>query len=137
MPMRTYCAVLVAGVLAGCAVPPDPPPPASQEGNLTPQEAREALLRMMRSKPGQDLGWFAGDVPDEMAKMAIEEKDGGWYEWTAFRFKPSEAVYSLTVMPRPGAQACVFEYNGKFVKEGERWSASSPQLVRTGMQTGN
>jgi hypothetical protein len=92
---------------------------------------------MMRSKPGRDLGWFDGDIPDEMAKMPIEEQENGWYGWTgAFRFNPSEATYTLVVRPRPGVRACLFEYKGSFVSKGRRWVATPPELVRTALQDG-
>jgi hypothetical protein len=104
---------------------------------LTPERAKAALLEMMRSKPGQDLGWFDGDIPDEMAKMTIEDEENGWYAWTAgFRFNPSKAIYTLVVRPRPGARACVFEYKGSFVNKEGRWSATPPELVSTALQTG-
>jgi hypothetical protein len=109
----------------------------SPQPDLTPKRAREALLRMMRSEEGKALGWFKGDVPDEMAKMAIEKKEDGWYEWTgAFRFHPAKAVYGLTVRPREGARACIFEYKGTFVRKEGKWTATAPKLVRTILQKG-
>ena len=119
-------------VLTGYDVGPQQPPSAVQEETLTPGRAKEALLEMMRSKPGTDLGWFSGDVPDEMSKVTIEQEEGGWYSWTgAFRFNMSEAIYSLVVRPRPGAPVCTFEYKGSFVSKDERWVATPPELVRT------
>ena len=123
--------------LAGCSSPTGQPPPASQEQKLTPERAREALLEMMRSKPGKDLGWFDGDIPDEMGKMRIEEQEDGWYAWTgAFCFNPAKAVYTFVVRPKPGARACVFEYKGAFASSGGRWSATPPELVSTALQAG-
>jgi hypothetical protein len=104
---------------------------------LTPERAKAALLEMMRSKPGQDLIWFQGDVPDEMGKMTIEDEGGGWYAWTgAFRFNPSAGVYALVVRPRPDARACLFEYKGSFVRKEGRWSATLPEWVSAALQTG-
>jgi hypothetical protein len=108
-----------------------------EKPDLTPERAREALLRMMRSKEGKALGWFKGNIPDEMAKMKIEKKEDGWYEWTAaYRFNPSRAVYSFTVRPRPGARTCIFEYNGTFLHKDGQWTATPPKLVRTILQSG-
>ena len=67
MPVRTCFAVLLFGAAAGCGAKPEPAPAAPPDEALTPEVAKDSLLRMMRSKPGQDLGWFKGDVPDEMA----------------------------------------------------------------------
>src|SRR5438874_11862732 len=137
MPVRTCFAVLLFGAAAGCGAKPEPAPAAPPDEALTPELAKDALLRMMRSKPGQDLGWFKGDAPDEMAKMAVEPRDDGWYDWTgAFRFNPSQAAYTFVVRPQPGARACLFEYKGSFVKDGGRWAATPPELVRTALQPG-
>jgi hypothetical protein len=108
-----------------------------QKPDLTPGDAREALLQMMRSEAGKALGWFKGNIPDEMAKMAIEKKEDGWYDWTgAFSFNPSQAVYTFTVRPSPGARACIFEYTGTFFHKDGRWSATPPKLIRTVLQSG-
>src|SRR5262245_27250715 len=124
-------------VLAGCASKTEQPPSAVQEETLTPERAKEALLEMLRSKPGKDLGRFDGGIADEMAKMKIEEDEDGWHAWTgAFRFNTSKAIYTFVVRPRPGARACVFEYKGSFVSKDGRWSATPPELVSTALQTG-
>jgi hypothetical protein len=123
--------------LAGCSSQTEQPPSAVPEETLTPERAKEALLEKIRSKSGKDLGWFQGDIPDEMAKMNIEEEEGGWYAWTgAFRFHPSKAIYTFVVRPQPGVQACAFEYKGTFVNKEGRWAATSPELVSTSLQAG-
>ncbi len=92
---------------------------------------------MMRSKAGKDLGWFGGNVPDEMAKIGIEKDKDGWYAWTAaFRFHPAKKLYTLVVRPKPGARACTLEYEGSFVWKDGAWSATAPKLVRTVLQSG-
>ena len=122
-------------ILAGCSSQTEQPLSAVQEEMLTPERAKEALLAMMRSKPGKDLDWFQGDIPDEMAKMNIEKEEGGWYSWTgAFRFQPSRAIYTFVVRPQPGVRACMFEYKGSFVNKDGRWSATPPELVSTALQ---
>jgi hypothetical protein len=104
---------------------------------LTPELAKEALLEMMRSKAGRDLGWFNGKVPDEMAKMKSEEEKDGWYGWGgAFHFHPSRAIYTFVVRPQPGVRACAFAYEGSFLRKGGAWSATPPKLVRTALQSG-
>jgi hypothetical protein len=141
MFLRRFFASALLGAalsfLAGCSSQTDQPPPASQEHKLTPKGAREALLEMMRSKPGKDLGWFNGDIPDETAKMKIEEQEDGWYAWTsAFRFNPVQAIYTFVVRPQRGFEACVFEYKGTFVNNDGRWTATPPELVSTALQAG-
>ena len=85
---------------------------------------------MMRSEPGQRLGWFRGDVPERMAAMDVRRDEAGWYAWTgAIRFNPSRGVYSLTVSPNPVSAACTFEYTGSFALTDGRWSATPPKLV--------
>src|SRR5438105_3524174 len=76
-------------------------PSDDKEQKLTPERAKEALLEMMRSKAGEDLGWFEGEIPDKLAKQPIEEEKDGWYAWTgAFRFNTSKAVYKLVIRPK-------------------------------------
>jgi hypothetical protein len=104
---------------------------------LTPEQAQAALLAMMRSKAGQELGWFQGEIPDEMAKMKIDDEQDGWFAWTAaFRFSPSQAIYTFVVRPKPGSRASTFEYEGSFVKKDGVWSATPPKLVRTILPSG-
>jgi hypothetical protein len=124
-------------IVAGCSSRADSTPPVAQEEKLTPERAKAALLDMMRSKAGRDIGWFDGDSPDKMAEMPIAKGDDAWYDWTAaFRINPSRAIYTFTVRPQPGARACVFEYEGSFVQTDGRWHATPPKLVRTVLQGG-
>src|SRR4051794_3452937 len=89
----------------------------SKEHKHFPESAKDALLKMMRSKAGKDLGWFNDSIADEMAKIGIEAEKDGWYAWTAaFRFNLAKTSYTLVVRPKPGARACVFEYEGSFVR---------------------
>jgi hypothetical protein len=113
------------------------PPSNSKEQKLTPEGAKEALLKMMRSKEGKADGWFNGAIPDEMAKMKITEEKDGWYAWTgAFRFNPSKAIYTFVVRPQPGTRASTFEYEGSFSHKDGMWSATSPKLLRTTLESG-
>src|SRR4051795_12666475 len=83
MLRRILLAPLVLGLaamtVAGCSSRADSPPPVAQEEILTPERAKAALLDMMRSKSGKDLGWFDGDTPDKMAELPIETGEDGWY----------------------------------------------------------
>lgn len=126
------------GLAAPIEVNSAKPKAQADQKKLTPEEAKEALLAMMRSKTGQELGWFKGNIPEEMAKLPIEKKENGWYAWTAaFHFKPSEAVYTFIVRPRPGARASVFEYKGSFMQKEGQWQATPPELVRAALQAGD
>lgn len=123
--------------LYGCASRPELPPADAQDEKLTPERAKVALLEMMRSKEGKELGWFGGDAPDEMAKMPIAEEADGWFTWTAaFRFNPSRETYTFVVRPKPGSRACMFEYEGTFAKTDGKWAAAKPKLVRTVLESG-
>jgi hypothetical protein len=122
----------------GCAPEDEPPPTATQQEPLTPERAKTALLAMMRTKPAKDLGWFEGNVVDEMSKMEIEKQEDGWYRWTgAYTFHPSKALYHFAVLPAPGARACIFEYNGTFIRKDGKWVATPPTLISTALQVGN
>jgi hypothetical protein len=120
-----------------CFLQADQSGQGSRDQQLTPKEAKAALLKMMRSRVGQELGWFKGDVPDQMEKIPIAEENEGWYAWTAgFRFNPSRAIYTLVIRPQPDARACVFEYEGVFVLKDKAWSASQPKRIRAALQPG-
>jgi hypothetical protein len=133
--------VLFAGALvgiAGCTPEDEQRPLATQQEELTPERAKTALLTMMCTKPAKDLGWFEGNVVDDMSKMEIEKQEDGWYAWTgAFTFHPSKALYHFVVRPAPGARACVFEYNGTFIHKDGHWAATPPTLMSTALQTGD
>jgi hypothetical protein len=79
--------VLMAAVLGCnllCAAEPG-------KAELTPEACKKALLEMMRSKPGQALGFFDKKLVDEMEKIPIEKKKDE-YHWTgAYRFLPRES----------------------------------------------
>jgi hypothetical protein len=130
--MSKHSVLVLVLVVVGCSSPPVGPVAGPPEEPLSAEAAKSALLAMMRTEPAKKLGWFDGDVPDGMAKYEIEEETDGWYAWTAaYRFHPATAVYTLVVRPRPGARACTFEYRGSFVRQGDKWTATPPELVRT------
>jgi hypothetical protein len=120
---------LALATLTAWATRPEESADAPPEQELTPNVAKEALLKMMRSEPGRKLVWFKGDIPQEMAALEIQNEEDGWSRWTgAFQFNVSKAIYTFTVQPRPGFRACTFDYGGSFVCEHGRWVASSPRL---------
>lgn len=134
VPQRMFLAAVLIPPIR-CSSQTVQPLPVSKEQKLTPEDAKEALLEMMRSKPGKDVGWFNGNVPEEMGKMKTKKLEDGWYGWTgAFRFHPAKAVYIFVAQPQPGVRACIFEYKGTFACEGGRWSPTPPELVQTTMQ---
>jgi hypothetical protein len=105
---------------------------------LTPDLARQALLEMVRSKPGQFQVFGDDKTLAEISKMETVKEENGWYAWTgAFRFNPSEARYVLTIGPGPGVRACVFESEGTFVSKDNRWVAMPPTAERSALQRGD
>ena len=53
----------------------------------------------MRSKAGEDLGWFEGEIPDKLAKQPIEEEKDGWYAWTGAFDEAFRLLDHLLVVP--------------------------------------
>jgi hypothetical protein len=73
-----------------------------------------------------------------MSKLAIEEEHNGWYAWGGvFRVHPAREAYTFTVRPRSVARACMFEYEGSFVRKDGRWQATPPTLIRTAGPAGD
>src|SRR5437764_15112929 len=94
--------VLLGSVLlAGCATRAEPADPTEQEQKLTPPLARSALAELIRSKPA----WPLSDLDaDEWANKPLEDKGKGvWSLGSVIHLSPSEARYTVTVAPQPGA----------------------------------
>jgi uncharacterized protein (TIGR03067 family) len=114
------------------------------EPELTPEVAKQALLRMMRSKPGKALGFFGTELVDEMAKIDFEKKKDG-YHWTgAYRFNLNpgkRTTYKLFVSLRDDAPPLrphpkgylihLRVYQGSFEMNDGRWIATVPKYKYT------
>jgi uncharacterized protein (TIGR03067 family) len=103
---------------------------------LAPAAAKQALLEMMRSRPGKALGFFDGALVDDMAKLDVQMKQDGWYHWTgAYRFHPGKATYLLFVpfndrpqlRPPNGPLIHVRVFEGSFEMRDGRWTATVPR----------
>jgi uncharacterized protein (TIGR03067 family) len=109
---------------------------------LTPDACKQAILDMMRSKPGQALGFFEAKLVDEMEKMPVEKKKGE-YHWTgAYRFRPpKDRAYELFVSlgddrpplrPHPkGFLIGLRVFEGTFEMRDGRWVATVPTYKYT------
>jgi hypothetical protein len=135
------CAVLVATglivlpLVGGCAPPVESADPAEQEQRLTPALARAALGDLIRSRPD----WPLADLDaDEWASKPLHDNADGSYDLGGvIHLIPAECRYRFTVMPQPGARACVLEYEGRFRNKSGKWLASPPELVSAGLQKGD
>jgi hypothetical protein len=140
MSVRTVlmlAAVLsAAGLTGGCSSRVDPTPteaaPApQQEDQLTAEGGKEALLDAMRAREGE-FQWFDAA---RWSGVPLEQRPGGWYALgDTFQVNPYQAVYTLTIFPRPGLKGCVFHYHGSIVRKDGRWSAAPPELDSTDLQ---
>jgi hypothetical protein len=130
MSFRTLVLSVIAiaslGVVPGSSSVPPLSTATLQNDSLTPELAKEALLELMRSKPGGDLSRFD---PDEWAKVGLSAAEFGWYHFGGvFGLNPSKGIYTLTIRPRPGVRACIFTAEGKFVREQGKWRALPPEV---------
>jgi uncharacterized protein (TIGR03067 family) len=114
------------------------------EPELTPEVAKQALLEMMRSKPGKALGFFTKELVDEMAKMDVE-KNKDEYRWTgAYRWNPNpgkRTTYVLFVSLRDDAPPLrphpkgylihLRVYQGSFEPTDDGWIATVPKYKYT------
>ena len=140
--MLCFCGLLTADTAtnASCKArrPRCNPPPA-----LTPGVARQALLEMLASQPGEPLEAFTKDIVARMAKIPIEKRDG-LYRWTgACVFDPGKATYTLLIpwgkdslaeFIRPkfdGLYILVQVFEGSFELRAGRWIATPAKYKYT------
>src|SRR5262245_28648853 len=81
-PAKLLMAMLLAACV-GCTTKPNEQPVSD---SLTPEQAKAALLAMMRSPGGQEVLWFRGEAPDAMAKLSVTVEEDGWCSWSSYRF---------------------------------------------------
>jgi hypothetical protein len=111
------------------------------KAELTSAACKEALLEMMRSKPGQALGFFEKELVDDMAKMDAEKKKDAFHWTGAYRVIPAKATYVLFVSllddrpplrPHPkGYLIHLRVYQGSFEMKDGRWIATVPKYQYT------
>jgi hypothetical protein len=106
----------------------------------TPDDARQALLDMMRSDQGKALGFFDEAVVKEMEKVAPKKREDGTHAWTAvYHLNLQKGTYTLFVHNnkphlRPdhtGRLILAAVYEGTFEQKGARWTASLPKYKYT------
>ncbi len=117
---------LLAGV-SGCS----PSERASSEAGtnesqamLTPDQARQAVLELIRSRPNTFIG--APDA-DRLEELRLEQRAEGKYAFGAFVVDLPNRRYSADI-DRDAPE--LYSYNGSFVRRDGRWHASEPEVTR-------
>lgn len=121
--MKTLLLVVVAAglLVRGTA-------PSAEE--LTPDEAKAALLAMMQSPEGRAVDCFSdGQAAEALAARPVERDEQGGYAWGPFSIHLRRRHYNLLLMPQPESGACTFEFEGTFAWRDQRWTASVPRMI--------
>src|SRR5262249_16270296 len=99
---------------------------------LTPERAKEALLRLMQNNAEGELAswdharWARVFDPVKWSKVGLEEEGFGWYRFGwAYRLSVDHAIFTLTVRTRFRR----YKFEGSFVNRGGRWVAT-PETLR-------
>lgn len=110
----TICSALLVSCDSGC--PQSQPVPPQRV--LTAEDARGALVELLRGNPTAFQRRFDAD---DLAKQPLTSEAPGSYLCGGFRIEVAAARYQITVR-----YGCVFEYEGTFDLQNGRWVASKP-----------
>jgi hypothetical protein len=121
---RATLAALVVACVAGCAPVarqpgPEPPPP-----ELTAEQARVALIELIRSpEPGE-----LKDFPLERFVGAGVEGGADSPSWGPFSLHLRERVYTYSRTFGQPPRVCRWECRGEFELRAGRWVALAPRV---------
>lgn len=91
---------------------------------LTADQARQAVLALIRSQPGAFIG---SPDPDRLAQLPMEECGEARYAFGAFVVDLSNQRYSADI----GYDAPeLYSYSGAFTRQDGHWMASNPEVTR-------
>jgi len=118
-------ALSFSGGIIGCKTnPPDPPL------KLTPEEARDAIIKLIRAKSFEGLEKFP--IDEFATKPPRKNQAPGSYTWTYFHFDLRTGDYDYTVSKsgdgknRPHSYV---DYRGGFQLENGNWVATKPKVT--------
>lgn len=92
--------------------------------HLSPEEARSAIVALVREKPDTFIG--RPDL-DRLATLPVTDTGDGKYAFGAFSIDLPARRYQATIgmdSPEP------YFYGGSFVQSGGKWKCSEPNLTR-------
>lgn len=91
---------------------------------LTAEQARQAVLELIRSRPDAFIG---SPDSDKLAELPLEDRAEGEYAFGAFVVDLTNQRYSADI----GRDAPeLYSYSGTFAKRDGRWIASDPEVIR-------
>jgi hypothetical protein len=131
--VQVFAAAAAVASLLGCArqaLPPKPAPSrvsstsAAATGPLSAEEARQAVVELIRRRPDLFIGH---PDPDRLAKLPLVDVGEGKYQFGAITVHPQKGWYNADV-GREGPEP--YHYEGKIKREGDRWLASEPEVTR-------
>ncbi len=91
---------------------------------LTAEQARQALLELIRSRPDAFIG---SPDPDKLARIPLEDRADGKYAFGTFVLDLINQRYSADI----GHDAPeLYSYKGSFARRDGHWIASDPEVTR-------
>jgi hypothetical protein len=100
-------------------------PEQTQGESLTAEQARQAVLALIRSRPKVFVG--APD-PDRLAKLPLKERGDGEYSFGAFVVNLPKRWYAAHVGGDDQLRDA-WSYNGSFVRRDGQWIATEPKVT--------
>jgi hypothetical protein len=100
-------------------------PEQTQGESLTAEQARQAVLALIRSRPQVFVG--APDL-DRLAKLPLKERGDGEYSFGAFVVNLQKRWYAAHV-GGDDERHDAWSYNGSFVRRDGQWIATEPKVT--------
>ena len=95
-----------------------------EQATLTADQARQAVLELIRSRPDAFIG---SPDPDKLAELPLGDRAEGKYAFGAFVVDLTNQRYSADI----GHDAPeLYSYKGSFARRDARWIASDPEVTR-------
>jgi hypothetical protein len=118
---------IFAGAIIGCN---KYPPPATLK--LTPEQARDAIIKLIRANEFGTLGNFSLEEAANTPPREVVHPGSGYYVWSYFHFNLQTGTYTYTQRifgdgkERPHSNRT---YKGEFQLENGSWVATKPAVT--------
>ena len=122
--MVRYIALLAVVLIVGCTSPESPSTEQAQKITISPEAAKDAIVRLVAEKPGLFIGITD---PAQVEELALADRGNGKWAFGVFSISLDTMTYSAMIgedSPEP------YLYEGEFQIEGDQVVAGLPKLTR-------